>query len=64
MEKTDKRILTLDKYEHGVVINALNDFRNDLKRDERSTDDVDDILIKAIEAPTKKVKCKCEDEAR
>ena len=25
MEKTEKRVLTLDRYEHGVVINALNE---------------------------------------
>ena len=30
MAKEEKRILALDPYEHGVVINALNDMRNDL----------------------------------
>ena len=25
MAKEEKRVLTLDKYEHGVVINALNE---------------------------------------
>lgn len=30
MGKEEKRILALDQYEHGVVINALNDMRNDL----------------------------------
>ena len=30
MAKEEKRVLTLDKYEHGVVINALNEMRNDL----------------------------------
>ena len=31
MEKTEKRVLTLDRYEHGVVINALNEMRNEPK---------------------------------
>ena len=32
MERTEKRVLTLDRYEHGVVINALIAFgRNDGK---------------------------------
>lgn len=35
MEKTEKRVLTLDRYEHGVVINALNEMRNDLLEEER-----------------------------
>ena len=61
--KDEKRVLTLDKYEYGVVINALNDMRKDLIGEKRTTDAVDDLLLKTIDAPTKKVKCKC-DEAR
>ena len=30
MGKEEMRILTLDPYEHGVVINALNDMRKAL----------------------------------
>ena len=63
MEKREKRVLVLDKYEHGVVINALNEMRNDLIEEERPTDIVDEVLLKTIDAPSKKVKCK-EDEAR
>ena len=62
MGKEEKRVLTLDKYEHGVVVNALNEMRNDLLEEHRSTDIVDEVLLKAIDAPTKKVKCR--DEAR
>lgn len=46
--------MTLDRYEHGVVINALNEMRNDLIEEERPTDIVDEVLLKAIDAPTKK----------
>ena len=62
MGKEEKRVLTLDKYEHGVVVNALNEMRNDLLEEQSSTDIVDEVLLKAIDAPTKKVKCR--DEAR
>lgn len=62
MGKEDKRVLTLDKYEHGVVVNALNEMRNDLLEEQRSTDIVDEVLLKAIDAPTKKVRGR--DEAR
>ena len=27
MSKEEKRVLTLDRYEHGVVINALNEMQ-------------------------------------
>ena len=62
--KEELHILTLDRYEHGVVINALNDFRNDLIGEKRPTDAVDDVLIKAIDAPTRKEKRKDSNEAR
>ena len=62
MGKGEKRVLTLDKYEHGVVVNALNEMRNDLLEEQRSTDIVDEVLLKAIDAPTKKVRGR--DEAR
>ena len=60
--KGRKACSTLDKYEHGVVINALNEMRNDLIGEERPTDIVDEVLLKAIDAPTKKVRGKSREE--
>ena len=40
MEKQDMRVLTLDPYQHGVVINALNNLRNDLIEDKRPTEQI------------------------
>ena len=62
MGKEEKRVLTLDKYEHGVVVNALNEMRNDLLEEQRSTDIVDEVLLKPFDDPTKKVRGR--DEAR
>lgn len=62
--KEEERVLTLDDYEYGVVVNALNEFRNDLIKDERPTDAVDELLLKAIDAPSKKQKKRNIDEAR
>ena len=47
---------------YGVVINALNEMRNDLIGEERPTDIVDEVLLKAIDAPTKKVRGKSREE--
>ena len=52
----EERVLTLNDYEYGVVVNALNEMRNDLIKEERSTDAVDELLLKTIDAPTKKAK--------
>ena len=52
MEK--KYCLELDEYEYGIVINALNDFRNSLIREENDIDAVDDIMIKVIDTKPKR----------
>ena len=52
----ERRVLELDKYEYGVVFHSLNDKRNELLREQRPTDAVDDVLLKVIDAPTKKEK--------
>ena len=60
--KEEKRVVGLDTYEEGVVINALNDMRNKELAEKQATDFVDDLIIKILHAPTKKVKVR--DEAR
>lgn len=62
MEKPSKRVLTLDSYQYGVVIHALNELRNDLIHEQRPTDIVDEVLVKTIDAPSKSRKGKCRDE--
>lgn len=52
--KEQKKVLELDKYEYGVVFHSLNDKRNELIKEQRPTDAVDDVLLKVIDAPTKK----------
>ena len=56
MPGNEKRILEMDHYEHGVVLNALNEYRNDVLAEGRTTDLIDEVLLKAIDAPTKKEK--------
>ena len=60
MEREKRRVLSLDQYQHGVIVNALNDKRNDLIKEKRPTDIVDEVLLKALDAPRKKVRCKDE----
>lgn len=63
MAKEEKHVLELDHYERGVVINALNDMRNDMIGEDRPTDIIDEVLLKAIDAPVRKVRSRT-DEAR
>lgn len=62
MGKEEKHVLMLDRYERGVIINALNEMRNDLIGEKSPTDIVDEVLLKTIDAPVKKVRSR--DEAR
>ena len=65
MFREDKRVLEVNDREHDVIINALNDYRNNKLSEGYTTDIIDDMLIKAIEAPTKKEKRKIDrGEAR
>lgn len=50
--------LALDDYEHGLLIHALNDKRNEFIQNGKYTDAIDEILVKVIEAPKKKFKIK------
>lgn len=40
--------LELDKYECGIIFHSLKDKRNQLLKEERPTDAVDDVLLKVI----------------
>lgn len=60
----EKVVVTLDSFEQRLMVNGLNDFRNDLIRDDKPTEDIDDLLLKVIDAPTQKEKKKADREAR
>ena len=65
MERQDKVVLTLDSYEHGIMIRALNELRNDLLEEQRAPGPEEDVLLKTIDAPSQNDrKAKRRDEAR
>ena len=64
MAPDEKIVVTLDDFEQRLLVSGLADFRNDLIRDEKPTEDVDDLILKVIDAPTQKEKRKADREAR
>ena len=54
--REEKYRLELDEYEHSLLIGSLNDRRNDMIRESRPTDAVDELILKAAKAPKKKDK--------
>ena len=63
--KEDKYQVSLDDNEHGIVIRCLNDKINELIKEGKYTDAVDDLLVKVGNAPKKKTRVKDgRDESR
>ncbi len=61
--KSEMRVVALDNVEHGMTITALNELRKGKLSANRPTRDIDDLLLKIIDAPAKK--CRSMDyEAR
>lgn len=54
--KETQKVLTLSDYEYRVLIESLATRRNLLIEEEKPTEDVSDLLLKAIDAPDKNVK--------
>lgn len=72
MKETIK-ILELDRYELGIIVNALNRFRTEILESNKSAKDkqdvkpIEEVLLKVFDAPEKKrpfVRCLRKDERR
>ena len=60
----DKVVVALDSVEQRLLVGALTDFRNELIREERPTEDVDVLLLKGIDAAPQKERKKADRAAR
>ena len=56
MLKKQKRYLYLDDEEISVMLQRLIRLKNTLIREGRYTDCVDELIVKVMEAPTRKIK--------
>lgn len=53
--KTERVALSLDNFEQRLMVNGLMNFRNGLLSDARPTEDVEELILKVIDAhPEKK----------
>ena len=51
-----KYYIALDDFERRIVVNCLNEMRNNLISNGKYTDAVDEVLLKIIDAKQKKFK--------
>lgn len=62
--KTERCVITLDSYEQRLLVRGLTDFRNGALRAGRPTEDVDGLILKVIDAPTRRKRRRSDREAR
>lgn len=60
----EKRTVELSDFDHRLLVSALAEYRNLLIRDQRPTRDINDIIMKVVEAPRKKSLFRSDREAR
>ncbi len=46
--------LTVDRYEYGLLVRALYEEWHRMLVEEKPTEDIEDLILKVIDAPTKK----------
>jgi len=59
----EKKVLVLNDNEQGLMVNGLMDFRNSLIQKDLPTEDINDLILRVIDAPVKKL-WRSEYEAR
>ena len=60
----EKVVVTLDSFEQRLMVSALADFRNELLREEKPTEDVDGMILKVIDAVPQKERKKADRAVR
>ncbi len=62
--REEQHVIYVGPHEQRLMVKGLNFFRNVLLRDGRPTEDIDELLLKVIDAPNKKQQRRCEQRAR
>ena len=58
----ERRVIEVDDFQHRVMMEELADRRNDFIAANKPTEDVNEVLLKVIDAPTKKSKKRDREE--
>ncbi len=61
---TETKVLSMDADKQGILINGMIAFRNNLLKQDKPVEDVNEIIDDLINAPTKKEKRKMEHAER
>lgn len=53
---SEKVVVTLDSFEQRLMVNGLVGFKNTLQKQDKPLEDVEDLIMKVIDAPPAKEK--------
>ena len=59
-----RRVIEVTDFEHRLIVNCMRTARNEYIDEGAPTEDVSRLMVKVMEAPTKKEKRKADREAR
>ena len=59
-----KRIIAVTDRQQRVMVRVLSDARNGAIREGKPTEDLDEVILLAVDAPTKREKRRVDREAR
>ena len=54
--KTKRKHIYLDDFDHRLLVACLVTARNEYQSEEKPLEDVDELILKIIDAPTKKLR--------
>lgn len=54
--KEEKKVVEVTDYEQRVMVNGLMNFRNDLIAENKPVEDVNELIVRVIDAPSKKTR--------
>lgn len=54
--KTKRKYFYLDDFEHRLLVGCLMSARNEYLHDGKPIEDVDDLILKIIDAPSRKLR--------
>lgn len=54
--KEEKKVVEVTDYEQRVMVNGLMNFRNDLIAENKPVEDVNELIVRVIDAPSKKAR--------
>lgn len=49
-----RRVMTMDDFEHRLLVGCINKARTEYMEEGKPIEDIDDLLIKAIDAPRRR----------